>query len=123
MRTRWGSQGASWFHLPLTGIPTPYAWALELMAGKPLPPRFVAYEKDGTEDGRVEVTKIEKKPLAEQMFEIPAGYQVMNLEQMMQAMMAGAMRPGAMPAGMPPGFKPPPGMAFPPGMVHPPGAP
>jgi Domain of unknown function (DUF4412) len=113
-------RGASWFHLPITGIPTEYAWAIELMDGKHFPLRFIGYEKDGTEGGRVEVTKLEKKPLAAQMFEIPAGYQVMNLEQMMQGLMMGAMRPGAMPPG---GFMPPPGMTIPPHMPHmPPGA-
>jgi len=106
------NEGASWFRLPLTGIPTEHAWALELLDGKHFPLRGVAYDKSGVEKGRAEVTKIEKKTLAATLFEIPAGYKVVDLQQMMAAMgslgaMGGPAMMGKMPPGMPPGMMPP----------------
>jgi hypothetical protein len=112
-------QGASWFQLPAASLPGEYAAMLELVDGKHFPLRLIAYEKDGSEEARVEVTKIEKKPLAAQMFEIPATYQVVSLEQMMGQMMSGAMRMGGAPGGKP-GFALPPGVTLPPGMPRPP---
>jgi Domain of unknown function (DUF4412) len=101
-------EGVSWLSLPITGVPTERAWALELMDGKHFPLRFVSYDKDGnTEDGRVEVTKIDKKTLQASEFEYPPTYKVVDLAQMMAGFAAfGAM--GGMPRGMPAGF---PGMA------------
>jgi len=93
-------QSNSWFHLPTTGIPTEYAWALELLDGKHFPMRFIGYEKDGSEGGRVEVTKFEKKPIAASLFEIPAGYKVTDVQSLMQQMMSGHGL-GAVPAGVP----------------------
>jgi hypothetical protein len=93
-------QGASFFHLPLTGIPTEHAWALELLDGKHFPLRGVAYEKDGTESGRVEVTKIDKRSLDAAEFEVPAGYKVIDLQQMLLQGFGGAGFGGA---GVPPG--------------------
>jgi Domain of unknown function (DUF4412) len=102
-------QSNSWFHLPTIGIPTEYAWALELLDGKHFPMRMIGYEKDGSESGRVEVTKFEKKPVAASLFEIPAGYKITDPQSLMQQMMAGGRRPGAVPAGVPGG----PGTALP----------
>jgi hypothetical protein len=99
-------QSNSWFHLPLTGIPTEYAWALELLDGKHFPMRFIGYEKDGSEGGRVEVTKFEKKPVAATLFEIPAGYKVTDVQSLMQQMMGGHA-PGALAAGKPGSIPPP----------------
>jgi hypothetical protein len=108
-------EGASWFSIPMTGIPTEQAWMLELLDGKHFPLRFVGYEKDGTtEEGRLEVTKIDKKSLPATEFEYPPTYKLVDLA----ALFAGFGRLGAMP-GMPPGM--PPGMAGMPGM--PPGMP
>src|SRR5262249_35031130 len=81
-------QSNSWFRLPLTGIPTEYAWALELLDGKHFPMRAIGY-KAGAEEGRIEVTKFEKKPMAATLFEIPAGYKVTDVQSMMQQMMGG----------------------------------
>jgi hypothetical protein len=94
-------QSNSWFHLPLTGIPTEYAWALELLDGKHFPMRAISYE-NGAEDGRVEVTKLEKKPMAATLFDMPAGYQVIDAMTYLGGMMRGL---GAMP-GAPPGAPP-----------------
>jgi hypothetical protein len=108
-------QGTSWFHIPLSGVPAEFAWASEITDGKHFPLRFVATE-NGAEAGRLEVTSIQKKPLPASSFVVPAGYPVMDLEQMLGAMlggfgggMAGTMRgmpPGALPPGYPPGSLP-----------------
>jgi Domain of unknown function (DUF4412) len=98
-------KGASFFHLPLTGIPTEHAWALEFMDGKHFPLRGIAYDKDGAESGRVEVTKLDKRTLDASQFVVPAGYQTVSLEDMISGMMAGGMpgAPGA-PLDIPPGM-------------------
>ena len=114
-------QGTSWFHIPLSGAPAEYAWASEITDGKHFPLRFVASE-NGVEQGRVEVTSIQKKALHAEQFQVPTGYAVLNLEQMLGALMGGipggmpGMPPG-MPAGLPSGFVLPHG-AFP-GAHHP----
>ncbi len=112
-----GNEGASWFSLPLTGIPTAHAWMAELLDGKHFPLRLVVFNKAGAEEGRIEITKIEKKTVDAAKFEVPAGFQTMDLEQMMSQMMSGmggmGMPPGAMGSArpgmprLPPGFKPP----------------
>jgi hypothetical protein len=108
-------QGTSWFHIPLSGVPAEYAWAAEITDGKHFPLRFVASE-NGVEQGRIEVTSIQKKALPADQFQVPAGYAILNLEQMLGAMLGGmpGMPPGmpGMPAGLPSGFVMPPG-AFP----------
>ena len=97
-------QGVSWLSLPTTAIPGEHAWMAELVDGKHFPLRFVSYDKDGTtEESRVEVTKIDKKSLQDTEFQVPTGYNVIDLEKMMMGM--GGM-PG-MPPGMPPGAFPP----------------
>ena len=124
-------QGTSFFHIPLSGVPAEYAWATEITDGKHFPLRFVALE-NGVEQGRLEVTNIHKKALPADEFAVPAGYNVLNLEQMMGAMMgmgslpglpgiASAAAPGTA-AGLPPGVVLPPGVSLPPGVVLPPAA-
>jgi hypothetical protein len=102
-------QGASWFHLPITGIPTEYAWALELMDGKHFPLRMIGYdEKTGAEEARIELTKLEKKPLAASLFDMPAGYKTVDMGAMF-AQLAGAPAmgaPGGAPFGAPGGHLP-----------------
>jgi hypothetical protein len=105
-------QGASWFHLPITGIPTEHAWALELMDGKHFPLRMIAYdEKTGAEEARVELTKFEKKAIAPTVFDMPAGYKVVDMGQMF-AQLAGAPGKGGPPGApafggfVPPGARP-----------------
>jgi hypothetical protein len=98
----------SFFHLPLTGVPPEYAFMLELIDGQHMPLRVVAYdEKTGAESGRVEVTKIDRHPQDASLFEVPAGYTVIDAMQMIQAFVGGARVPG-MPSGMPglPGVPP-----------------
>jgi hypothetical protein len=94
--------GISWLSIPMTGIPTEHMWAFELMDGKHFPLRFVGYDKDGTtEEARVEVTKIEKKPLPDSQFTYPPTYKVIDLGQMLAGLGAMPGMPGAMPGGMP----------------------
>src|SRR5204863_1182421 len=55
----------------------------------------------GAARDRIEVTKLEKKPLADALFVAPPGYQTIDLEQMMNGLMAGHMPPGMMPGQAP----------------------
>jgi hypothetical protein len=102
-----GHEGISWFAIPAAVLPSERAWMLELFDGKHFPLRFVGYDKDGTtEEGRAEITKIDKRSLPAADFEYPADYAVIDLEQMLGAFggMPGGMphmAPGMMPSGMP----------------------
>jgi hypothetical protein len=113
------AENTQWFQFPLANLPEQYAWAKELADGKHFPLRFVIFDKAGAEEGRVELAGIEKKSLDAKSFEIPAGYQIVDLEQMMAGMMQqfGGMhgRPGApnlkglpfSPQALPSGVAPP----------------
>jgi hypothetical protein len=95
------TQGLSWLQIPMTGIPTTSAWMLKLFDGNHFPLRFVGYAKDGTtEENRIEVTKIDKKSLADTLFQVPAGYKVIDLEKLFSSF--------GMPSGMPMPPHPPP---------------
>jgi hypothetical protein len=102
-------EGASWFSIPMTGIPTEHLWAVELLDGKHFPMRYLGFDKDGTtEEQRIEITKIDKHSLPDTEFTYPPSYKVVDLGQMLAGLgaMPGAMPPGAMPGmmhgGMPP---------------------
>ena len=73
-------QGTSWWKLPLAGVPAELAWATEIADGKHFPLRLVMTE-NGAEQGRIEVTSIQKKPLPADSFVVPAGYNVVDLDQ------------------------------------------
>lgn len=88
------SESTSWFQLPTIGLPPEHAWARELFDGKHLPLRVIAFDASGAEDGRIEVTKLEKKPIADAAFEIPANFETIDLAAMIGGMMAGAFPPG-----------------------------
>jgi hypothetical protein len=111
-------QGFSWFNFPFSGLPGDRKWASALFDGTHFPLRFMSYAKDGvTELSKVEITKLEKKDVADAKFQYPSTYAVMDVAQMFRAFggmggMGGRpMHPG-MPPGMPPGFVP--GMTMPP---------
>jgi hypothetical protein len=113
-------QGVSWFHIPMTGIPTEHLWMTELMDGQHFPLRFIGFQKDGTtEENRLEITKIDRRALPAGQFEYPPTYRVIDMMQMfagLGALQGGMpMRPGGM--GMPP-FPPTPPQGKRP--VHPP---
>jgi hypothetical protein len=103
-------QGVSWFHIPMTGMPAEYAFMAELMDGKHFPLRMVMFNAANVEEGRVEITRIDKKTLDASVFVPPAAYQQMDIGQAIGAMMGGGMGPGmgrpGMPTGMPPGMGP-----------------
>jgi hypothetical protein len=70
------------------------SWQSMLEDGFPL--RAVMNDSTGKEKDRMEVTKIDKKSLDDSRFEVPAGYQTMNMEDMMKGLgglrqMGGAM--------------------------------
>jgi Domain of unknown function (DUF4412) len=95
------TQGLSWMSIPMTGIPTEQAWMLKLFDGNHFPLRFVGYQKDGTtEENRIEVTKIDKKPLPDTQFQVPAGYKIIDLAKLFSSF--------GMPSGMPVPPHPPP---------------
>jgi hypothetical protein len=99
-------QGVSWLSLPLSVLPSDRAYMAELLDGHHFPLRYISYAKDGaTEEQRIEVTKIDKKSLQDGEFQVPAGYNVMDLDKMFAGMQGmPGMPPGmAMPPGMPPG--------------------
>ncbi len=93
-------KGASFFRLPLTGIPTENAWALELMDGNHFPLRGAAFDRDGSQSGSVEVTKLDKRSLDASQFEVPAGYKQLTLDEMMQGLGGGGL-PGEIPKNLP----------------------
>jgi hypothetical protein len=77
---------APWFGDALPMVPSEYGWAAELMDGKHFPLRVVA-SRDKQESMRLELTRIEAKPLDAALFQPPSGYRVIDLEQMLQALM------------------------------------
>jgi hypothetical protein len=120
------SQSAAWLSIPSLGVPSEHLWAKELFDGQHLPLRMISYDSTGAEEDRLEVTKVERKPVLDSTFAIPAGYRTMDFTQMMtgmQGMMAGMMGsehhgasvPG-LPSALPPGVTLPPGIALPSGL-------
>jgi hypothetical protein len=97
---------STFFHIPLTGVPVDYGFAMELVDGKHFPLRIVSYdEHTGAESARLEVTKLDAHPVDAAKLEIPAGYQTVDMMQMIQALSAGPVPgvPSGIP-GMPPGL-------------------
>ncbi len=85
-------QGVSWFHFPMTGAPAEYAALGELVDGSHFPLRIVVTAKDGvTEQGRVEVTKVDKKTLDPNLFVPPPTYKVVDIQTAIQGFMAASM--------------------------------
>jgi hypothetical protein len=77
-----------------------------------LPLRIVAFDDQSVESGRVEVTKLDKKKLADTQFTVPADFQVVELSALLGGAFGGPPGaggpggPGRRP-GLPPGFVPP----------------
>jgi len=114
----------AWLKLPEAALPPQLGWAKELTDGRHIPLRYVAFDPDGKEAGRVELTSLEKRTLPAGDFEVPKGFVIVSFDQMMSGLgglLGGG--PGAM-KGLPPGLTLPPGMALPsgfPGMPKPKG--
>jgi len=98
---------STFFHIPLTGVPVDYGFAMELVDGQHFPLRVVSYdEHTGAESARLEVTKLDAHAVDAAKLEIPAGYQTVDMMQMIQALSGAGHVPG-MPSGipgMPPGL-------------------
>jgi len=110
-------QATPWLQLPVgPQTPSEISWLSEVADGKHLPLRFVSTEND-VDQGRVEVTRIEQKTLPASLFEVPADYAVLSLEQMMASIMGGLGSPR-----LPPGLRLPPGVKLPPSTKAPAGA-
>jgi hypothetical protein len=113
-------QATPWLQLPIEPhAPSEISWMSELADGKHLPLRFVSLENN-VEQGRVEVSSIQQKTLPPSLFEVPADYAVLSLEQMMASMMGGLGSPRLPPgvrlphgAKQPSGAKPPPALTPP----------
>jgi hypothetical protein len=91
---------STFFHIPLTGMPGEYGFAMELIDGQHFPLRVVGFdEHTGAESGRLEVTKLDPHPVDAAKFEIPAGYQTVDMAQLIMALSGGHI-PG-MPSGIP----------------------
>jgi len=99
-------QGAGFFNLPITGIPTENLWMLELLDGKHFPMRAIAFDRDGAESGRVEVTKLDKHSIDAAQVEVPAGYKQITLDEMLMGL-GGATPPGDVPHDQPHDTPPP----------------
>ena len=100
-------RGVSFFHFPLSSLPTEHAWALELLDGKHFPMKGIAYDKDGTQEGEVEVTKLDPHTLDAALFAVPPGYKEVTLDEIMQGFGGGGVPgaiPGAVPGDMPRGI-------------------
>jgi hypothetical protein len=108
------SQGASWLALPTKLLPDEAAFASELLDGKHVPLR-VAITQNSKQTMSIEATKIEKKTLADSLFDVPAGYEtvdVMTAVMGMMGAMGGGLLSGSGAGGgrdvrVPPSFHPP----------------
>jgi hypothetical protein len=86
------AKGITWFDMRSLGGFDPKAALLsELTDANHFPLRVVATE-DGVETERMEATRIQKKGLDDARFQVPAGYQEIDLSQMLQGL--GNMVPG-----------------------------
>lgn len=90
-------ESTSWLKLPLRGLPDAYGFTAQIMDGNHFPLRYVGMS-GATQTVRAEATKIEKKALADAIFEVPKGYEMVDLMQMFAQMTRGLS--GGMP-GMP----------------------
>jgi hypothetical protein len=84
------AEGTSFFQMPPAGLPAEQAWAKDLFDGQHLPLRFIGYDAAGGEETRLEVTRLDKKPIADTTFAIPADYKVVDLSELIKNL-AGAL--------------------------------
>jgi hypothetical protein len=81
---------SSFFHLPLTSIPSDYGFAGEMLDGQHFPLRVVSYdERTGAESGRLEVIKFDPHPLDAAKFTVPADYEKVDAMQLFGSLSAG----------------------------------
>jgi hypothetical protein len=91
------AEGITWTDLTDLGMDSPeLTLAAVTSEANRFPLRLIAYDQKGTEETRLEATKIDKKALDETRMTVPPDYQVIDLA----TMLSGA-------GGLPPGFQPP----------------
>lgn len=101
-----GAEGITWIDLGDMGWSSPeIAVAATLSGANRFPLRIVSFDAKGTEEVRLEATKVEKKKLPDEQFVVPPDYQVMDLSALMQGLPK-MPQGGGMP-NLPPGFVPP----------------
>ena len=98
-------QGVPWLSFPTEGLPAEHAWLSQLFDGQHFPLRMVMFENN-RESGRLEVTKLEPKALPAQLFDMPAGYRTVELQEAIRELMMASMGAASMPEGMPPNLPP-----------------
>ena len=72
-----------------------------------LPLRVVAFDDKNVEEGRMEVTKLDKKKIADTHFAVPPDFQIVELSQLLGGGFGGPPGAGGPGGGRRPGFVPP----------------
>lgn len=98
-------QSASFLALPTMSLPAKDEWARELVDGHHVPVRMISFDAAGKERTRLELIKVEAKPMDDALFAAPEGYKVIDFVAMMRTMASalGAMGQGPAGASSPPG--------------------
>jgi hypothetical protein len=71
-----------WLRVPLTGAASKHSWAVELTDGNHFPLRLIT-RLGGAEQGRLEVTSIQKKAIQASTLQVPSNYGVVTLAEML----------------------------------------
>jgi hypothetical protein len=103
------AEGITWIDLGDMGWSSPeIAVAATLNGTNRFPLRIVSWNAQGTEEVRLEATKIEPKNLAETQFQVPPDYQIIDLGALLQGLPQ-IPQGGGIPTNLPlpPGVKPP----------------
>lgn len=96
-----------WIDLTQLAIESPEFAAIAAVSDfNHLPLRVVTFNAANVEEGRMVVTKVDKKKLDDARFVVPADFQVVELSAMLGAFMTGGAGLAGRP-GLPPGFVPP----------------
>jgi hypothetical protein len=87
---------STFFHIPVTGLPSELGFAHDLIDGKHFPLRIVGYDDHTHEEaGRLEVTRVEPHPVDASKFEIPAGYQTIDMLEVLKTLAHPSLDAGA----------------------------
>jgi hypothetical protein len=96
------TERAPWLDVPALGLPhADLLWVPEVFDGKHFPVRAIEYDAAGAEDGRIELTKLERKVVDDSTLAIPAGYRKMEVGELMDEVGA-AMASARVGRGNPP---------------------
>jgi hypothetical protein len=78
-------QSVHWLRVSLGPVGKKHPWASELMDGSHFPLRIVTRQA-AAEQGRIEITRIEKKPVSASNFQIPPNYAVTSLSELLSSL-------------------------------------